>query len=314
MTNVARVELAPLRGFIDIVSAYRLSKMLKGGNIVVHVHNFKDAFTAVFARIISHEKNVRVVITRHLIKKAKTSAVYQWLYKQVDAIVFVSELARTNFLSPKPKIAMEKLKVVHNSIEGCNHSYSDIDLRKQYALTDDSVIAMYHGRLAKEKGVHLLIEAMKSAKHDNLFLFLVGSGSDDYVSKLKQLINDNNLTNRVFMTGFVENVYGIIAQCDFGVVPSIVEESFSLSCLEYICMGKPIITSNNGGQAEYLTDGETALLVPPEDIIALTNAIDRLTENKELIEKMGKRGKIIFADKLNYSKFYNSIIQIYNAE
>lgn len=113
----------------------------------MHVHNFKDAIVATRARALSGNSKVRIVLTRHLVKAGRTSSMYRDLYSRLDAVIFVSDLARKEFLSSNPPIDREKLHVVHNSIA----SPRATSLPEDIARTDVPVI-MHHGRISPEKG------------------------------------------------------------------------------------------------------------------------------------------------------------------
>ena len=78
--------------------------------------------------------------------------------------------------------------------------------------------------------------------------------------------------------------------------------------MEYMMVGKCLITTNNGGQAEYIDDGITGLLVAPGDAAGLTAAIRSAITTKETI---GKKAKEYFDNYLSYDKFYAEILRIY---
>ena len=92
----------PLRGYADWISPMRLASMLRSGRretTVIHVHKYKDAFTALLARRLSRRKDVKVVLTRHLVKPASKSILSRCIYRSLDAQIFVSALARDRYLS-----------------------------------------------------------------------------------------------------------------------------------------------------------------------------------------------------------------------
>lgn len=72
----------------------------------------------------------------------------------------------------------------------------------------------------------------------------------------------------------------------FGVVPSIVPESFGLAALEAMARGRPVVASRIGGLPEVVEDGETGILVPPGDVEALRRAIDRLLSDTSLRQRL----------------------------
>lgn len=299
----------PLRGIADIVSAVRLSRIIRGGSCIIHVHNFKDAFTACMARRIARNEKIRVVLTRHLVKPGKNSRQYRWLYRQLDSIVFVSALARDRFLSTVPELIAPKTTVIHNSIITPDN-LPETDLRKEFGIGVDAKIIMFHGRIEEEKGLDTLVDAFKTIKDDNLHLLLFGTGSKEYHDHLKQKIDNAGISSRVHLVGFRNNIISYIKQTDIGVLPSTVPEACPLSCMEYMSQGKCVITTENGGQAEFIQSGRTGLLIPPGDAGKLAEAIVRATDPNEA-QAIGKAAAEWFQTNLSYKVFYQNITDIY---
>lgn len=300
----------PLKGAVDFFSAFRLSRYLKQGKFVIHCHNFKDAFTAVYARSLSRNKNVRVILTRHLVRKGKTSCLYRWLYRQIDLIVFVSELAQREFLSSNPGIDVSRLTVLSNSIF-LPASLPIVDIRKEFSISQDCVLAMYHGRLAAEKGLEVLIDAMRMLKDKSICLLLIGKGEDIYVNYLQKRVEEYELKDCVFFAGFRSPVLPYLSACDFGVLPSVVRECCPLSCMEYMSQGRTVIATNNGGQTEYLVHKQNALLVPPNDVKALAEGMVELIDDELKCRTLGQQALTDYTEKLSYDKFIQKLKIVY---
>lgn len=77
--------------------------------------------------------------------------------------------------------------------------------------------------------------------------------------------------------------------------------------------GKPIITTNNGAQPEYVVNKENGILVRPNNPELLAEAIDLLCRDRELRIKLGAQAKHDFDTKLNYDTFYSKITSLYNS-
>lgn len=303
-----QVHTMKLNGILDLASAFRLKKVLPQSEICyIHAHNFKDAFTAAYAKKLSGNKDVHAVMCRHLTRPGKN---YAWLYRQLDFVCFDSELARDTFLSTNPKIDANKIRVIHTSIT-IPKEIADIDIRKELNIADGTVVAMYHGRLDAEKGINVLIEATEILKDKNFKLVLIGRGSDEYTSEIKSLIAEKGLNDKIILAGFKHPVLPYVAKADFGILASTVREGCPLSPQEYMSQGHPVVATNHGGQKEYIIDNENGLLVPPNDSQALAVAMQRLIDNSEIRNRLGKQAKADFENKLNYEIFYQKIKKIY---
>ena len=309
----AGMKVLPLAlgGALDVRSAWQMSKVInQAGPCAIHAHNFKDAFTACYARCLSSNKQVRVVMCRHLTRKGKNTLLYRWLYRHLDSLAFDSELSKSEFLSTHPAIDAAKLGIVHTSIV-VPEGVTTADIRSKYQIPDNCVIGMFHGRLDPEKGLDVLLDAAAQLREKPFRLVLVGRGSEDYTAHLKQVVEEKGLSEMVIFAGFVHPVLPYVAAADFGILASTVQEGCPLSPQEYMSQGHPVIVTDNGGQREYVVEGQNGLLVPPGDARALAVAMGRLIDDAALRQRLGQQAKADFDDHLNYSHYYVQIKKIY---
>ena len=311
-----------LRGALDVKSAWQMARMIKNlrigesenQSVILHAHNFKDAFTACYARCLAGQKQVRVVMCRHLTRKGKNTLLYRWLYRHLDRLIFDSELSKSAFLSTHPTIDEAKLGIVHTSIvvnEGGEKEERREGVRRQYQIPEDCVIGMFHGRLDPEKGLDTLLEATAQIKDRNFRLVLVGRGSEEYTAHLKQMVQEKGIAGKVVFAGFVHPVLPYVAGADFGILASTVQEGCPLSPQEYMSQGRPVIVTDNGGQREYVVQEQNGLLVPPGDAKALAEAMARLVDDAALRQRLGQQAEADFDDHLNYDYYYEQIKRIY---
>lgn len=315
--SVARVIPLRLNGVTDIISAYKMAKVVKHeGQCVIHAHNFKDAFTACYARELSGNKQIRVVMCRHLTRKGKNSFHYRWLYKHIDAICFDSQLSRDMFMSTNPSIDESKLSIVRTSIVVPQH-VEPASLREELGIPSTEVLAMYHGRLDPEKGIDTLLDAVARLKADSNIspfrLVLIGKGSKEYTAHLQESIKAKSLEGTVILAGFRHPVLPYVASSDFGILASIVREGCPLSPQEYMSQGRPVVTTDNGGQKEYVVNGENGFMVTPGDAERLAEAMSVLINDAEKRQQMGMKAKEDFFDHMDYEHFYVQIKKLYGS-
>ena len=310
----AGMKVVPLAlgGALDVKSAWQMAKVIHAtaGACTIHAHNFKDAFTACYARCLSSQKQVRVVMCRHLTRKGKNGLLYRWLYRHLDRLIFDSELSKTVFLSTHPTIDAAKLGVIHTSIV-VPEGFTTVDIRTKHHLPAEDVIGMFHGRLDPEKGLDVLLEAVALLRDKPFRLVLVGRGSEDYTAHLKQVITEKGIADKVIFAGFIHPVLSYVAAADFGILASTVQEGCPLSPQEYMSQGHPVIVTNNGGQREYVVHEQNGLLVPPGDVQALAEAMGRLVEDTALRQRLGQQAKADFDDHLNYTHYYAQMKEVY---
>lgn len=305
------ISTLPLKSLSDLDSPLRLARQIKRGRNILHVHSMKDAATAVLACRISENKNNRVVLTSHSVSRPKTSFIYRKILHEIDHIIFVSQVAYDEFITHAKRFDHAKASVIHDSIRPIDTGVKAIDIRTTYGIPDDVALIMFHGRICREKGVDVLLRALTQLDKSTFHLVIVGDGNKRFTKQIKSFIEVNQLQENVSFLGFQPELQQLIAQADFGVLPATWREPFGISNLEYMMEGKAHIATNNGGQVEYLHNGENALLVTPNDFSQLAAAIQRLVTDKALRQSIGAKAKADFNAQLDYSHFYGKITDLY---
>lgn len=301
---------APLQGVYDFYSVRILSKLLKAshGKVIVHAHGFRNAFTALLAKKISGKKDVKVVMTRHKVRRAVDSWVLKLIYRNLDALIFVSRAARDRFVATWHNrlmpISAERMHVIHNSLNIPAPLY--IPPSSGRPLT-----AMFHGPLNPGKGLETLIDALTMLKGKRIRLRIVGSGTPDYVDRLRRRAISRGVMELIDWHKHTDDPLPLIKDCDFGVLPSVEEEAFGLANIEYMAAGRPQICSSNGAQPEYITDAWEGFLIPPSNASFLAESIIKLASDPELRLKMGKKALLSFTNRLSWAHFINPLTQIY---
>jgi len=98
------------------------------------------------------------------------------------------------------------------------------------------------------------------------------------------------VAEHVRFEGFCEDVPRLLGELDLLVLPSL-WEGFGLVLLEAMAAGRPVVASAVGPIPEVVADGETGLLVPPEDPAALADAIVRVLLDADLAARLGGAGR-----------------------
>ena len=302
---------APFWGTFDIESARKLAQTLRTlpkDSVTIHAHGFRNAFTALLARKLAARKDVRIVMTRHKVKRGIDSWLFRRIYRNLDAMIFVSELARDRFLSTwhsrELPFPADRLHVIHNSL---NLPVEDPAERTEKG----PVTAMFHGPLVPGKGIEILIDALTRLKGSRMRLRIVGSGTPDYVDRMRRRAITRGVMDMIDWRKHSDNPLGHIREIDFGVLPSVTEEAFGLANAEYMLCGRPLICSSNGAQPEYITDGREGFLVPPGNTAMLADAMRKLATDADLRQRMGERAYATFRDTLSWPHFIESLTPLY---
>ncbi len=305
---------APLSGLIDWQSVFSLMRIFRRRSrltegTVIHTHRYRDALRAIIARKLSGTPDVKIVMTLHTVSPGRDSALYRYIYRNLDAQLFVSHCVKEAFLSTwagaPPPMAEDRMKVLLNSMD-----VSDCEIADEPAK--GPVIAMYHGRLAPGKGLETLIDALSKIARRTLRLRIVGSGNPDYVDSLRDRARNAGVMESIDWRKYVDDPTPLIREAHFGILPSEEPEAFGFANLEYMAVGRPVISTRNGGQTEYLTHGKDSLLVEPADPVMLADAMKKLARNPELRLAMGREAFETSRVKLSWPRFVSEMENIYN--
>ncbi len=147
------------------------------------------------------------------------------------------------------------------------------------------------GRLSTEKGFETALYALKLLQPAHPTLQLTIAGGGPLYAVLTNLINDLGLHSQVKLLDYVppHEVDALIDQNDVVLMPS-TYESFGLVALEASLRGRPVIAGCVDGLKEVVLHGETGLLVPPGDPVALADGLKQLIDNPDRVVEMGKNG------------------------
>lgn len=148
---------------------------------------------------------------------------------------------------------------------------------------------LYVGQLIRGKGVDLLLKAMSKLQVD-FRLTIVGQGNDQ--NRLQRLSADLGLSDNVVFTGWVDHdqLDAYYKNAKIILVPSRWPEPFGMVGLEAMKHSRPVVAFDAGGIQDWLIDGETGILVPEQDFIALAAAVSRLLMDPETATSFGKKG------------------------
>lgn len=183
----------------------------------------------------------------------KNSKEIQKVYDRVFSIsYYISN--KVNEIGP----SSEKSKVLYNGIDidkFNTRKYNEQALREKYNLKAEQFIFMYVGRLAKEKGIKELIQAFSEINNESIKLLVVGNkqlGQEMYYKEIMKLSKKKQ--ENIIFTGYVDynTIPELYSIADVGVIPSICNEAFGLSTVEFLACGKPVIVSNKGALPEII--------------------------------------------------------------
>lgn len=282
------IRHAPLQGLVDPWSVNLLASDLRSERraTVIHAHRYRDAMMAAIARMIAGRSDIAIVTTRHSAVPARHPRLLRAGYSSVDAHIFLSNFSRNVFVESFGDCSpfdMKRTYIIGNSAPWPQNSIPAEEPQK------GPVIAMYHGRIMPGKGLETLLYAMKEVRDLKLRLRIVGRGNPDYVDNIRRLAISLGVNDKIDWYRYSADPQFLIERAHFGVTPSVVAEAYGQSNVEYMMMGRPVVTSSSGAQEEYITHGVEGLIVPAGDAMALAAAMRALVVDKGLRRTMGEK-------------------------
>ena len=164
------------------------------------------------------------------------------------------------------------------------------------------MIIGYVGRIAKEKGIRVLVQAAHILP--DVTILVAGSGPlDDEVR--------SSAPANMRMLGRVADPRSVYAESDIVAVPSL-EEGQGITALEAMAQGCPIVASDVGGLGAMLDNGVTALLVPPGDPESLARALRQLLESPVLAANLSVNAYKVAARDYRLSNMMQSLYNLYS--
>jgi spore coat protein SA len=225
----------------------------------------------------------------------------------VDRLVFVS-----NFLLEQARRKFSSLGETCVLYNGADESvfYPPLKRREDREMP----IALFAGRLVKDKGVHVLIEAMKLLAEQGvkLRLHIVGSsnfghsGETDYIRDIKANAPET-VTFLPYRSGAA--LGDLFREADIFCSPSIWDEPFGLVNVEAFASGLPVVSTRGGGSSEIFKSGG-GILVERGSAVELASALRRLAEDSRLRSTLGKQGYAAFRERFTWSAASSQVQEI----
>ena len=215
-----------------------------------------------------------------------TQPLYRLAFRHPRKVIFLNNDDLQEFL---------RLKIIHPEkallVPGPGVDLDHFSPRKKEILVP-KIVFLFVGRLLSAKGIREFAEAARRLKNKQIAAEFQVLGSVDPGNPCT--ISTQELTSWVqegilFHLGFLEDVRPAIANADVMVLPSYYREGIPRSILEAMAMAKPILTTDNVGCRDTVTEGENGYLVPSRNVEALVEAMEKFVAlSPEQRKEMGR--------------------------
>jgi glycosyltransferase involved in cell wall biosynthesis len=206
----------------------------------------------------------------------------------------------------------ESICTVHNGIDISPFSAgSGAELRRELGIGDDVPLIGAVGRMAPQKGFTYLIQAMPHvlAKIPNARLILAGGGP--LRNELESEAAARGVSGKIDFLDFRRDVPDLLAAFDCFVQPSL-WEGLSISLIEALAAGRPLVATDIDGNREVVRHEETGLLVPPADVEALADGISRILLDRNLSARLAENARSAAHSQFSEQRMVQQNLAVYD--
>ncbi len=246
------------------IPLWQLAGRLARVPVLVHVHEAEDG-----GRVVATALMLPLLLARAVVTNSQAAA---------DVVV-----------GAVPRLS-SRTRVVYNGVPGPPAEPSD----EQHGAAAPWRLAVV-GRLSPRKGSDIALEAVAllAAHGRDVRLTVAGTvfdGYEWYEDQLRSRAAEPDLAGRVTFAGYVHPTWELLADSDVVLVPSRVEP-FGNTAVEAMLARRALVASRTQGLVEVVRDGETGVLVEPDDARALADAIARLLDDDALRARLARQGE-----------------------
>ena len=223
-------------------------------------------------------------------------------------ILAVSDLARDYLV--RDGLKGDKVEVIFSGIDNDRYEFKNTsrNIRNEFNIGDNVKLVGCIGRIIPQKGQRSFLLAIPEVikKYPETFFLIVGDvylKEERYKEELLEIIKKNKIEDRVKFTGFRYDIRNLIRSLDILVFPSVAPESFGLSVLEAMSLGKPVIASKVGGVCEIIEDGVNGMLIEPNHPEQITDRIIQLLSDKEMYDTIALKAKEVAKKRFSLQKY-----------
>lgn len=305
-----------LRNALDVGSALELARHIRDHQIeIVHAHVARDYPLAALA--VRRASPAKLIITRHVL--FRLNKLHAVTFRQARRVIAVSQAVGRSLAAQKI-VPARKITVIPNGIDfQCfDASLQGFDreaFRRRMKIPRGSLLVGTVGELKRQKGHEdfLRAAAIIAREKSNVHFVIAGGDSTrtgEHRAHLEGLIAELNLTSRVHLTGWLDDVAPLLSALDVYVSASHTE-SFGLAIVEAMAAGLAVVATATEGAREIIDDEETGIIVAIGDHQAMAATVLHLLEDENSRRRIGKLAQRQARERFSLDKMVDATEQVY---
>jgi glycosyltransferase involved in cell wall biosynthesis len=312
--------IMPAKGSFNVKFVWSLLKLVRVNRVALIQSHLLGS--NVYAAIVGILSRVPVVATYHGMVDVSPNERFKrakhWVMQHgISHYVTVSQRLAKN-VQAQGLLDPAKSSTIYNGIDISRYEkMAARPLVDELGIAQDSVLVGSVGnvRAAKDYAMLVKVAAIVVEQNAKVHFVIAGHQKAELMDELNKLILKLGLTSNVHFIGFCDDSAQFLAQMDIFALSS-KSEGFSISTIEGMATGLPVLVTRCGGPEEIVSHGETGWLVEPQSETVFANALLMLLSDESLREKLGEAGKKAVAAKFDltamlgaYDAHYKKLVQ-----
>jgi glycosyltransferase involved in cell wall biosynthesis len=278
---------------------------------VVHIHSWWS-FLVLGASMILKMKNIKPVLSPRgmlceYVFTARNSGKKQLLHKLIG-----KRLLANTYLHVTSEMEWQECLRLNTDWQG-DTIFNLVDLPKnEYQKRENDIFTIsFLSRVDPKKGLDILMRALATVKFPYR-LCIGGSGDEAYMAQLKQLASDLRIQEKVEWAGWKsgEDKFHFLAEADLFALTSH-NENFAMVVIESLCVGTPVLISNNVGLYQYVRERELGWITGIDRIEEIAENLTLAYNSREERRRITKEARGIINHDFNDSKLAQDYIELY---
>jgi len=313
--SAARAVGIPVRnlfcaGDLDLPFAYRLTQYLQSSRPdLLHCHSRRGA--DMLGGLAASFAAVPAVVSRR-VDNTEMRLLAALRYRPFRKIIAISEAI--SVVLQEHDVAASRIEVIRSAVDTAQFEDApNCDaIRSEFGISADALVLGAAGQLIPRKGHRYLLQAVAGLKQRYPTLRLVIFGDGYLGNQLREQASSLGLGGSVQFAGFRDDLDDFMGCFDVFVHPALAE-GLGVATLKAAAASVPVIGFDAGGLPEAIVDGETGILVPPEDVDALQDAIATLADDQGLRQRMGAAGRKRMQNEFSIDTMVTRHISLYES-
>lgn len=299
-------------GWKNVTAVRVLRRVLRSAAVdILNTHSSLDSWVGLLATW-PWRRRPKLIRTRHLTTPIRRTWPTRLLYQTPAALITTGEAVKT-LIAAQARVPAARIYPIPTGVSltafapRAPQSFSN-----PYPWPPGTYVIGIVAVLRSWKGHLYLLAALKQvlAAGESAGLVIVGDGP--YREVIRERIHNLELDERVWLTGYQEQVADWLARMDVVVLPSYANEGVPQALLQAMAMGRPVIGTTCGGIPEIISPGVNGLLVPPRDSQALAQALLTLIRHPEQAREYGCQGLALVRERFSMTRMAEAVEAVYD--